>query len=258
MRFCSLGSGSRGNATVVEITRGARTSRVLIDCGFSTRELETRLARAGLRSEDLDAVFITHEHGDHIGCVLPLARRYALPLWMSAGTWAAIGEPALPGLLEFARDGCGIAIGDLQLSPFAVPHDAREPLQLCCGDGARRLGILTDAGSITAPMAAQLQGCDALMLECNHDRGMLAASPYPASVRARISGALGHLSNDSAAQLLALCWHRGMKHLVAAHLSERNNSPALARAALAPVCAAAPEDIQVADPRQGFGWLDLR
>src|SRR5882672_7572988 len=106
MRFCSLGSGSTGNATLVEAAQGITRSRVAIDCGFSLREFELRLARVELRPDELDAVFVTHEHGDHIGCAVALARRHGLPLWMSRGTWRAIGEPDLPGLLiQFARDG---------------------------------------------------------------------------------------------------------------------------------------------------------
>ncbi len=257
MRFCSLGSGSAGNATVVEAGRGPSRSRLLIDCGFSLRELEARLARIGLTCDDLNGVFVTHEHGDHIGCAVTLARRHGLPLWMSRGTWRAIGEPALDGLLQFARDGQTIAVGELQLTPFTVVHDAQEPLQLRCSDGDRHLGVLTDAGTITPHLLAHLQGCDALLLECNHDREMLAASRYPASLKARIGGRLGHLSNDTAAQILAACGHRGLKHLVAAHLSDRNNTPLLASAALAAVCGAAPADIVIADPLLGFGWLGL-
>jgi len=257
MRFCSLGSGSGGNATVVEASSGITTSRLLIDCGFSLRELESRLSRTGLVCDDLDAVFVTHEHGDHIGCALALARRHGLPLWMSRGTWRAIGQPELPGLLQFARDGQAIALGDLQLMPYTVAHDAQEPLQLCCSDGNHRLGVLTDVGSITPHLLAHLQGCDALLLECNHDSALLAASRYPASLKARIGGRLGHLSNDTAAQILAACLHGGLKHLVAAHLSAQNNTPGLARAALAQVCGGTPDDIVVADPRQGFDWLSL-
>jgi phosphoribosyl 1,2-cyclic phosphodiesterase len=258
MRFCSLGSGSGGNATVVEASGGITTSRVLIDCGFSLRELEVRLARAKLECSDLDAVFVTHEHGDHIGCAVTLARRFDLPVWMSHGTWNAIGQPELPHeRLHFARDGQAITVGDLQLMPYTVAHDAREPLQLRCSDGARHLGVLTDAGSITAHTLANLQRCDALLLECNHDRAMLAASNYPASLKARLGGRLGHLSNETAAEILAACMHDGLMHLVAAHLSDRNNTPQLARAALAPVFGRDAHEIVVADPVSGFGWLTL-
>ena len=257
MRFCSLGRGSGGNATVVEATGGVATSRVLIDCGFSARELESRLARAGLRTEDLDAVFVTHEHGDHVGCAVALARRHRLPLWMSRGTWRAIGEPDADGLLQFARDGQAINVGELLLSPYTVAHDAQEPLQLRVSNGAHHLGVLTDVGSITPHLLANLQGCDALLLECNHDREMLALSRYPASLKARIGGRYGHLSNETAAEILSAIMHSGLRHLVAAHLSEQNNRPDLARAALAQACGGAPEDIVVADPLEGFCWLGL-
>ena len=253
MRFCSLGSGSSGNATVVEAGR----SRVLIDCGFSLRELDARLARAGLAPADLDAVFVTHEHGDHVGCALTLARRHQIPLWTSRGTWRALGEPALPGLLNLARDGEPIAVGELLLQPYTVPHDAQEPLQLRCSDGAVHLGLLTDAGSITPHLLAHLQDCQALLIECNHDPALLAGSRYPPSLKARIGGRLGHLSNDTAAQILAGCRHDGLQHLVAAHLSAQNNRPELARAALASACGATPRDIVVADPVSGFDWLRL-
>ena len=257
MRFCSLGSGSTGNATVVEARSGATTSRLLIDSGFSLRELVSRLTRAGLQGGDLDAVFVTHEHGDHIGCAVTFARHHGLPLWMSRGTWRAIGEPESEGLLQFARDGQAIAVGDLQVMPYTVAHDAQEPLQLRCSDGAHHLGVLTDVGSITPHLVANLQGCDALLLECNHDAGLLAASSYPAFLKERIGGRFGHLSNDTAAQILGACRHAGLRHLVAAHLSERNNRPDLVRAALARACGAAPAGIVVADPLLGFDWLDL-
>ena len=257
MRFCSLGSGSTGNATVVEAASGHSVSRVLVDCGFSLRELERRLARRGLVPADIDAVFVTHEHADHVGCAAALARRHRRPLWMSEGTWRAAGEPALPGLLNFARDGEFIRIGDLQLMPFAVPHDAREPLQLRCSDGAMHLGILTDLGAPTRPVLAHLQRCDALLLECNHDRDLLAASGYPASVKARIGGARGHLSNAQAGEVLAGCWHAGLQRVVAAHLSARNNHPDLARTALASACGVRPTDIMVADALDGIGWLPV-
>lgn len=252
IRFCSLGSGSGGNATVVEARSGTTTSRVLVDCGFSLRELETRLARAGLGPDDLDAVFVTHEHGDHVGCAATLARRHDLALWMSRGTWRAIGEPAFDGdVLRYARDGETITIGDLRLAPYTVAHDAYEPLQLRLSDGASDIGLLTDAGSITPHLLAHLRGCRAMLLECNHDRAMLEASRYPASLKARIGGPWGHLANDTAAEILAACMHDGLVHLVAAHLSEQNNRPDLVRAALAPSV----DEVVIADPLLGFEWL---
>jgi phosphoribosyl 1,2-cyclic phosphodiesterase len=258
MRFCSLGSGSSGNALLVEARNATTTTRLLIDCGFSLRELDARLARAGVAIAQLDAVFLTHEHGDHVGCAVQLAQRHGVPLWTGHGTWRAIGEPELaPGRLNFARDGEAIAIGDLELQPFTVPHDAQEPLQLRCNDGRRHLGVLTDVGSITPHLLAQLRGCDALLLECNHDELMLARSDYPASLKARIGGRFGHLANHVAAQILAEVQPDGLQHLVAAHLSERNNRPDLARHALAGACGARAHEIVVADPKLGFDWLEL-
>lgn len=255
MRFCSLGSGSTGNATLIEAQGGITTTRVLVDCGFSLRELDRRLGRIGLQPGDIDAVFVTYEHGDHVGCAVTLARKHRVALFTSRGTWRAIGSPELPGLLNLAGDLQPITIGDLELTPYSVPHDAHEPLQLRASDGARRLGVLTDAGSMTAHLLDQLHRCDALLLECNHDRTLLANSAYPASLKARIAGQRGHLANDTAAQILAACKHAGLKQLVAAHLSERNNRPALAREALSAVVGGRPDDIVVADPVLGFDWL---
>jgi phosphoribosyl 1,2-cyclic phosphodiesterase len=258
IRFCSLGSGSSGNATLIEGSAGITTTRVLVDCGFTLREFELRLARCGLAPSDIDAIFVTHEHGDHVGCALSLASRHGIALWMSRGTWRALGQPALPGLLRFARDGHDIAIGDLLLQPYTVPHDAQEPLQPCFSDGALRLGMLTDAGSMTAHLLARLQGCHALLLETNHDCEMLARSRYPASLKARIGGRFGHLSNHTAAQILANCRHPGLRHVVAAHLSLENNRPELALAVLATALGTAASDIRAAGPAWGFDWIELR
>lgn len=258
IRFCSLGSGSSGNATLIEARSGGTTSRVLVDCGFSLRELTARLARAGVTPEAIDAVFVTHEHGDHVGCATSLARRHGTALWTSRGTWRAIGEPELPQPVRFARDGEPIAVGDLLLQPYTVPHDAQEPLQLVCSDGARRIGLLTDAGSSTEHLLAQLRHCDALLLECNHDSTLLANSRYPASLKARVGGRFGHLSNDSAAQILAACLHDGLRHVMAAHLSAENNRPELALQALADVCGARPTELRAAGAAWGFDWIELR
>lgn len=255
IRFRSLGSGSSGNATLIEATSGITTTRLLVDAGFSLRDLETRLAAATLSFDDLDAVFVTHEHGDHVGCAVALAERSGLPVWMSRGTWRAIGAP--PGLrsLRFARDGDRIAVGDVELVPFTVAHDAVEPLQLRASDGASTLCVLTDLGSVTTHMLEHVAGCAAILIECNHDEAMLAASRYPPSLKARIGGRLGHLANRTAAAILGHALGPRMRHVVAAHLSRENNRPALAAAALAACWGGRPDDIVIADPTTGFEWL---
>ncbi|MEO8082020.1 MAG: MBL fold metallo-hydrolase [Caldimonas sp.] len=257
MRFCSLGSGSSGNATIVEASSGITTTRLLIDAGFSLREIDLRLARAGLEASDLDAVFVTHEHGDHVGCALGLAERHDLPVWMSRGTWRSLGPQPWRAGVRFARDGEAISVGDLELHPFTVAHDAAEPLQLCCTDGSARVGVLTDLGSITPHMLAAISGCDGLVLECNHDAAMLAGSRYPPSLKARIGGRLGHLSNGTAADLLTQCRSARLRHVVAAHLSRENNRPEIAQLALASAWGREPPDVVVADPGIGFGWLEV-
>ena len=262
MRFCSLGSGSGGNATLIEASQGITRTQVLMDCGFSLRELTRRLLRAGSTPAELSAVFITHEHGDHAGCALSLARQHRVPIVTSRGTWRAIsqrlGEAAIdPALIRFARDGEWVALGDLELQPFAVPHDANEPLQLRTSDGQSLLGLITDVGSVTPSVIQALQGCDALLLECNHDEALLRASSYPNGLKRRILGSHGHLSNDSAASLLTHCLHAGLKQVVAAHLSARNNTSDLAAAAVAGVLGIAPSDVSIASQSDGIDWLNL-
>ncbi len=257
LRFKNLGSGSAGNATVVESHCGPRVTRLLVDCGLGLRHLDARLAQAGLRAQQLDAIFITHEHGDHVGCVRQLVRRDCIPVWMSHGTHTAMGAPDLQGLLRLAQDGDPIELQDLQVSPFTVPHDAREPLQLRCSDGAAHLGIATDLGHATSHIAQHLSGCHALLLECNHDPDLLAASRYPAFLKKRVGGQLGHLSNAAAAALAGALNHTGLRHVVAAHLSEQNNLPALASAALAMALGRAVDDIGVAHAVHGTAWLEV-
>ena len=257
MRFASLGSGSEGNALLVEASSGATTTRVLLDCGFSGKEVERRLARLNCRAEDLDAIVITHEHTDHIGSALTLARRWSIPLHMSWGTARAIGADEANVELNVLWGDESVAIGDLSVMPYTVPHDAREPLQYVFSDGACRLGVLTDVGVSTPHITSVLSGCDALVLESNHDVEMLAASRYPPSLKARIGGTHGHLNNEAAAAILASLDRSRLRHLVAAHLSQQNNLPHLAQAALAAVLGASAVDIVVATQAEGFDWLTL-
>lgn len=256
LRFKSLGSGSSGNATLVE-SSGLAPFRLLIDCGLGIRQLALRLGEAGLQPEDIHAVFITHEHGDHIGCARAFCLRYRIPVWMSRGTHAALGEPDFDGLLHRARDGQAIDLGGLSIMPFAVPHDAGEPLQLTCTNGSVKLGIVTDLGHANAHVVAHLTGCDGLVLECNHDSDMLADSSYPFFLKRRVGGDYGHLSNAAAAGIARAVRHGRLKHLVAAHLSLQNNRPELARQAMSAALDCGPDDIVVANAARGTPWLQL-
>ncbi len=255
LRLRNLGSGSSGNATLVEARGLHRARRLLVDCGLGIRELDARLVRAGVAPDELDAIFITHEHADHTGCVMALARRHRIPVWMSRGTFEGMGRPDFDGLLNVAADSQPVDLGELSLTPFTVPHDAREPLQLTCSDGATRWGILTDLGHATAHVLEHLSGCHSLMLECNHDPQLLAQSSYPPFLKKRVGGRHGHLANADAAAILQAVAHERLHTVVAAHLSLQNNRPDLARAALAEALGCLPGDIVVADAVEGTGWL---
>ncbi len=253
LQFASLGSGSRGSATVVR----CNGTCVLVDCGFSLRELRRRLARLGLRLADLDAVLVTHEHGDHLRGVSALART-GIPVWMTVGTAQAAAStwPDSVPLQHFCSHS-PFVIGDLEIQPYPVPHDAREPCQFVLGNGTHRLGLLTDCGSSTPYIEAHLDGCHALLLECNHDETLLASSDYPPPLRRRIGGRLGHLSNRQAAALLAALDTRRLQHVVAAHLSEKNNCSQRVRTALAAALACDPIWIEVATQDGGLPWREL-
>lgn len=252
MRFASLGSGSRGNATLVE----AGATRVLIDCGFSCTETERRLGRLSLRAQDLGAILVTHEHSDHISGVARLSRRYGIPVWMTAGTEAMHQGGELAAWHCFSGHE-SFTVGELEIQPFPVPHDAREPCQFVLSDGAVRFGVLTDTGSITAHMLRALEGLDALFLECNHDAGMLARGPYPPRLKERVGGRLGHLSNEQAAEILNKIDISRLQHLVAAHVSDKNNLPALVREALAAALGCSAEEICIADQDDGTPWHSI-
>lgn len=257
IRFKSLGSGSAGNGTVVQCWQGQERVNLLIDCGFGLKDLLGRLAQAQLGPADLSGVFITHEHSDHIGCAVSFALRHRLPLIMSAGTYHAIGTPALGDCLRLTKDDDAVELGPLLIHPFTVPHDAAEPLQLTCTDGVMKLGILTDVGEATPHLVRHLQGCHGLLLESNHDAKMLADSSYPSSLKRRISGPQGHLENQAAASIAAQVNGPQLSTLVAGHLSEKNNRPDLVVSVISRTLGCAPSDIIVATAQSGTPWLSL-
>lgn len=254
MRFASLGSGSRGNCLVVE----AGNTRLLLDCGFTIRETTIRLARLNLHPGMINGIVVTHEHNDHVGGVARLAAKFRIPVWLTHGTLCSVGRaferlPVINIIDSFHR----FSINDIGVEPYPVPHDANEPAQFVFSDGSFRLGVLTDTGCSTPHIEAVLNYCDALVLECNHDARMLAESDYPASLKRRVGGRFGHLENSVAAGLLAKLDCRRLQHVIAAHLSQKNNTPLLARTMLSDVLNCTADWIGVADQDEGFGWRQL-
>jgi len=262
VRFASLGSGSEGNALLAEVPAavpGGILTRVLVDCGFGLRELERRLARLGLAAADqIDAILVTHEHGDHVGGVFRLARARRIPVYLTDGTRRGCLQAAdgCDGMLRVIDSHRPFEVGGLRVEPFPVPHDAREPVQYVLDDGRSRLGVLTDIGHPTAHLPAALSGLTALVLETNHDPGLLADSDYPPALKRRIAGRYGHLDNADSARILAGLDRTRLRRVVAAHLSRQNNRPKLAREALAEVLGWPADAVDVADQDDGLGWTD--
>lgn len=251
MKFASLGSGSEGNSLLVSAGR----THVLMDCGFGLNETISRLARLGLEPSDLSGILVTHEHGDHARGVVRMARKFGLTVWLTHGTWRNLQERDIRVQEISPHD--VFTIGDLEVIPYPVPHDATEPVQFVFGDGQHRLGVLTDAGCTTPHIESTLNGCDALVLECNHDRDMLQNGNYPPSLKQRVGGRLGHLSNEQAACILARLETGRLQHLLAAHLSAQNNQPVLAVNALSSAIGCAPDWIGVATQSGGFDWREI-
>jgi phosphoribosyl 1,2-cyclic phosphodiesterase len=249
-RFASLGSGSEGNALLVNT--GETT--VMIDCGFGIKELIRRSERIGFDLSTLTAIIITHEHGDHVGGAPRLAKRLGIPVWLTFGTLSATESKWIDCTLRGFDSHDAFVVGDLEILPFPVPHDAREPVQMVVSDGHARLGVLTDVGESTAHIESSLSDCDALFLEANHCEKMLAASAYPPGLKARISGRFGHLSNRVSAALLSRIAGEKLRCVAGAHLSRQNNQPELVRAAFANVLMDHDADIVIATQDEGLRW----
>jgi phosphoribosyl 1,2-cyclic phosphodiesterase len=254
MRFASLGSGSEGNALLVAVGH----TRVLMDCGFGLQDTVARMARLGVSPGQLSGIVVTHEHGDHISGVARLARKYNLPVWLTHGT--------LHSQLKAFADIADIreidpqltfVIGDIEIIPYPVPHDAAEPVQFVFSNGARRLGVLTDTGSSTMHIEQTLSGCHALVMECNHDVEMLMNGDYPYSLKQRVGGRFGHLNNQEAGGILAKLDLSRLQHLIAAHLSRKNNTPQLAVRALSVAARCEESWVGVATQKDGFAWREI-
>ena len=256
MRFASLGSGSSGNCLVAE----AGGTVVMIDCGLSLTETERRLARAGLEPSQVTAILLTHEHGDHACGAFGFAAAHRVTVYLTHGTLAALKAEGqvLDGVrLAMVNGREAFLVDAMQVLPFTVPHDAREPVQYVLSDGAAKLGVVTDVGVPTPHLEKNLSGLDALVLECNYDRDMLWGGSYPKWLKERIAGPFGHLDNLDSERLLGALDRSRLKHVIGAHLSQQNNRPELARAALARAMGCEESWIGLATRDEGFSWRSI-
>ncbi|MCI5150507.1 MAG: MBL fold metallo-hydrolase [Candidatus Electrothrix sp. MAN1_4] len=230
MKFCVLGSGSKGNCTLIE----SGTTRLLIDAGFSGKEISRRMSLINRSPEELDAILITHEHGDHISGVGVLSRRYKLPVYANPATHqaAAARVKELHQRWEFDT-GTGFAVSDLDIHPFCISHGTADPVGFLISDGMHSVAYCTDTGKVTTLIRQRLRQCDVLILESNYDPEMLLNGPYPMHIKQRVRSNQGHLANNDAATFLAelsTTEAQEVQHVVLAHLSETNNYPDLVMA----------------------------
>lgn len=227
LEFCTIASGSSGNCTYI----GTEHTKILIDAGISGRKIEEGLAELKLTGEAIDALFITHEHVDHIKGAGILSRRFDIPVFATAETWAAM-EGSLGKIAPsnkrviYADEVC--PVNDICVKPFAIPHDAAEPVGYTVFNGARKITLATDIGHVTDTVRENIEGSDLLLLESNHDIDLLRKGSYPWPLKQRILGEKGHLSNAAAGELLAEVMTGKTKYVFLGHLSEENNDPHLA------------------------------
>jgi len=251
MRFASLGSGSRGNGTLVQVG----TDCVLVDCGFTIKETERRMALLDVLPEQLSAIVVTHEHGDHLKGVAPFARKHNVPVYMTPGTYHSKDLGKIP-TLHLIENYQPFNIGNISFIPVAVPHDAREPAQFVLEAHGQRLGILTDLGNISAHVQESYRDCDAMVLEANHDSMMLSMGPYPASLKDRVGGPWGHLNNQQAYRFLNDQDLSRLQLLVIAHISEKNNDLEKVQEIFSPFSDQL-DNLHYASQDQGFDWLEI-
>lgn len=227
LEFTPIASGSTGNCIYV----GTENTKILIDAGLSGIKIENALKEINILPENLDAIFITHEHKDHIDGVGVLSRRYNLPIYATEGTWAnmcgKIGSIS-PKNVNIIYPSENIILNDLCLKPFSIPHDAKQPVAYTIKWNNKKIAIATDMGHITKDIIENLRYCDALVLESNHDINMLKNGSYPPQLKERVLGKLGHICNETSAKLLACIMNNNLKNVFLAHISKENNNPDLA------------------------------
>lgn len=250
LRFCSLASGSRGNALLVE----SADTLILLDCGVSLRILDDRMRAVGRSPEDIDAILITHEHSDHISGLPTLLRRVQRPVWSTHGTAKSLSDLQDHRIVRYGAD---FTVGDIRVHPFPVPHDAREPAQYRFEAAGLHLGVMTDTGHISAHVRRTMADVDALAIEFNHDLDRLMNGTYPDSLKARVGSDFGHLNNHQAADLVSRLDHARLRWVVALHMSQQNNTPADVDSALADVLANADFDFRQASQAVPTGWFEL-
>ena len=225
MRFCVLGSGSKGNATYLE----SGGTSILIDAGMSGKELQKRLSAINVELSAIDAILVTHEHNDHVQGVGILSRRANIPVYANHGTFSAASKIVnkLFAYNEFETGG-SFYFRNLEIHPFSISHDTEDPVGFRISDGDAAFGYCTDTGKVSRLMVHRLASCQALVLESNHDIEMLRNGTYPPYLKQRIRSSHGHLDNEAAAVLLQELAHEKLQHVVLAHLSEENNHPEIA------------------------------
>lgn len=252
IQFCSLGSGSKGNGTLISFAN----TIVLIDCGFSVKETCRRLGLKGILPEQVSAILVTHEHADHIGGVSGFSNKFSIPVWLNKGTGLHPKCLSIKNQRIFSSHH-EFALGDFNIIPVAVPHDSREAVQFVLQAAGQSIGLLTDVGHITRHIIDSYSECDALLLEFNYEHQALMQGAYPVSLKRRVSSDLGHLSNQQASEFLREIASPKLKRLVAMHMSEENNSAEMINERINSMSELAHVNYFIAKQSEGFDWQSL-
>ena len=252
IRVAALGSGSSGNSLLVQ----AGSTTLLVDCGFTMKEAIARMYGLGISPSDIDAVLVSHEHGDHVKGVGPLSRKFALPVWCTHGTYHKARDNRFASVRLFHAHE-PFQIGDIGVDPFPTPHDAAESCQFVFEAHDARFANVTDLGACTPHVTEKLSGVHGLVVECNYDNEMLVNGPYPPSLQARIRSNYGHLGNDQAGVLLKQLDHPDLQCILLGHLSEQNNSDAIALETIQNHLDERPERVSVLAQHCASVWFDI-